>query len=356
MKISTTLTVAGLTSGRVPYATTAGLLTDSANWLYDGTNWSMLNGNVAISGGSKINLNGSATSASGWSIRQSVKGVSFRAEGFFDYCYINGNGVFANLCGMHMGSGYKLTFDDGAGAYYIGRVAANNNIRIARAEGTGFAGAVDISQGYMSPVSGTAMALGAWTLGWSGLYLDESGAGTQTTLIRARTLNADNIVEPPTIDAGLVGSVNVNTTAVSNGNVSTVVDLQTWSMPASTLATDGDWVRIRAHFSTAANADLKTVYVYFGSTVVYQSNSAAYTAAEIDVEVLVVRTGATTQISTSRASADTTLLTTASTYATPAETLSSAVTIKTAGSRDSGTGNNNITSRILVVEWGGKDA
>ncbi len=96
---SGSITFSSLTSGRVPYATTAGLLTDSANLLFDGTtltanaltvtNAVTLSGGtangVAYLNGSKVLTTGSALTFDGSLLKTtgalSVQGVAFPASG-----------------------------------------------------------------------------------------------------------------------------------------------------------------------------------------------------------------------------------------------------------------------------------
>src|SRR5207248_3063950 len=67
----------------------------------------------------------------------------------------------------------------------------------------------------------------------------------------------------------------VSTTAVSNvGTAET--DLITYTMPANTLSANGQRVRITAFCTTAANANLKTIKIYFGATALRNTGAAAF--------------------------------------------------------------------------------
>ena len=81
--VGTSVTDSGLTSGRVTYATTAGLLTDSANLTFDGTNLTLGGGTangVLYLNGSKVATSGSGLVFDGTKADNSTR-LKFRYDG-----------------------------------------------------------------------------------------------------------------------------------------------------------------------------------------------------------------------------------------------------------------------------------
>ncbi|MBL7739620.1 MAG: hypothetical protein JNK14_10395, partial [Chitinophagaceae bacterium] len=119
-------------------------------------------------------------------------------------------------------------------------------------------------------------------------------------------------------------------------------DLQTYSIPAGTLATDGDYIDFVMSFSVAVNSTLK---VYYGATQLF-SYAALATDAVYRVTGQIVRTGAATQRATFVMTAGGATVVTG--YQTPTETLSGAVTLKATGQ---GTSNNDIVQTLTLVNY-----
>lgn len=83
------------------------------------------------------------------------------------------------------------------------------------------------------------------------------------------------------------------------GNVGTGEDdLQTYTMPANTLATTGDSIRLETQFSVVNNANQKRVKFYFGGTALFDTQPtglAVSTAYTIKIDLLMICTGSNTQ-------------------------------------------------------------
>lgn len=132
-----------------------------------------------------------------------------------------------------------------------------------------------------------------------------------------------------TVVATVTGTLTTAYTAVGTTAVTTEEDLWTYSLPAGALNADGRGVRIIAWGTFAANANNKTVKVYFGAT---NNSSASYTTApngtlwKFTVDIL--RGSATTQFGSSLFSAGGL---SGTNIMAPTETLSGAVTIKVTG-------------------------
>lgn len=141
-------------------------------------------------------------------------------------------------------------------------------------------------------------------------------------------------------------NLTVNTTTV--GNVGTGEDdLRTYSVPAATLAVNGDHLVWEAAGTFAGTANDKRVKVKFGATTMFDTGVLAITAAgDWQVNGLIIRTGAATQKNVARWSCTDAALSTATDYTTAAETLSGAVTLKLTGEA---TANNDIVQELLIV-------
>lgn len=141
-------------------------------------------------------------------------------------------------------------------------------------------------------------------------------------------------------------NLTVNTTTV--GNVGTGEDdLRTYSVPAATLAVNGDHLVWEAAGTFAGTANDKRVKVKFGATTMFDTGVLAITAAgDWQVNGLVIRTGAATQRCVARFTSTDAALPTATDYTTAAETLSGAITLKLTGEA---TANNDIVQELLIV-------
>jgi hypothetical protein len=143
------------------------------------------------------------------------------------------------------------------------------------------------------------------------------------------------------------GTLKVDTGAV--GNVGAGEDnLITYSVPAGTLAVNGDYLEWRVSGTFVANANLKNVKAYFGTTQVFASGAQAFSGGDWVITVQVIRTGAATQI------ANATWLCSNGTSAanvlvsTPAETLANAITLKLTGEA---TTTNDIIEKTSTVRY-----
>jgi hypothetical protein len=171
--------------------------------------------------------------------------------------------------------------------------------------------------------------LGALATGWSAPTTFSANqtltAALMNTYVRDNTLHLKELVDKaPQI---LVS----NTTAV--GNITTGEDdLITYSLPANTLATNGDVFIFRAVGTTGSNGNAKIVRCKFGGQELITSNPGfTFNGAQSwAVEATIFRTGAATQYAMTRlwsAAADRVQVTSSS----PTETLSGAITVKCTG-------------------------
>lgn len=97
--------------------------------------------------------------------------------------------------------------------------------------------------------------------------------------------------------ADVVGVLETNTTAVGTGNDVTEDNLITYVLPANTLDTNNLGVRITAWGNTLVGANNQTVTLYFGAAVIASIGPAGFGNSTWRFDALVVRTGASTQVS-----------------------------------------------------------
>jgi hypothetical protein len=122
-----------------------------------------------------------------------------------------------------------------------------------------------------------------------------------------------------------MGVIYTTSAAVATGTGTAEQTLGTYSLPANALDAAGRRLRITAQFSTAANTQNKTGKLYFGGTSI-STGTMATSAQGAFLTVEVVKTGASTQIVTSRGQVLTTNLAIASAATT--ETDTAAIVIK----------------------------
>lgn len=150
-----------------------------------------------------------------------------------------------------------------------------------------------------------------------------------------------------TNDAAVGGVLFVSTTAV--GNVGTGTDdLISYSVPANTLAVNGQSVEFEAWGTIANSAGTKTLLAVYGATTVLTAAFAAVTGDEWVMRGRIVRTGAATQKAHGSVVVTEPSNPTTANVTTAAETLSGAVTLKIQGV---GTANNDVVCEGLVVKW-----
>ena len=148
------------------------------------------------------------------------------------------------------------------------------------------------------------------------------------------------------INSGVNGRLTAVVVPASN-TTSAEQTLATYTLPANRIAATGDAVRIRCWGTTAANSNLKTIKVYFGTSS-FSSASAggAPNNKTFDADFVVVRSAAALQNITGRIAFDLTS-TTWQTTATPTDSWAANQTIKCTGT---GASNTDITVNGMLVE------
>lgn len=144
--------------------------------------------------------------------------------------------------------------------------------------------------------------------------------------------------------------------AYSGANVGTAeTDMATYTLPAGTLSADGKILRITAWGTTAANANTKTVKIYFGATEVARPIITSGSAFGWGTTggIYVVRSGAATQGTFSRTSTGVAALGTNESAndinsIDTGETMSGAIVIRITG--QSNTTSNDVLLKGFIIE------
>lgn len=173
------------------------------------------------------------------------------------------------------------------------------------------------------------------------------GLGDQVLGTGVKTFGAAMKYKPGSdanADATVSGRIHTNTTAV--GNVGGGADdLQSYSLPAGVLDTDGKVLRITIDGSTSANANNKTLEYLVGATVITLRPANPDNNTKWQANIVIVRTGAATGIYSAEWKNN--VGTNPGIVGTIAETWANAITLK---GRGTGTADNDIIQRLHVVE------
>lgn len=144
-----------------------------------------------------------------------------------------------------------------------------------------------------------------------------------------------------------IGRMTTNLTAVGNTGAGET-DMQTVSIPANTLFSSGQCLRVTVWGETAANANNKTIRLKFGALTIATIGPAALNGPKWRIEALIPFITAATQKITGIAGTDDTVLGPTVTYGIDgAVNLAITNTLKTTGQ---GTANNDIIQRGTLVE------
>lgn len=151
------------------------------------------------------------------------------------------------------------------------------------------------------------------------------------------------------INSGVGGLLNAQTASVGTTAVTTEEVLQTYTLPANTLAVAGQAVRITCPFSTGATANNKTVRLYFGGSSV-STGAYAGNAQQGYLQLIVMRTAAATQgVFASGVAGTGSVSPVAVTYTAGTDALTAGVVIKCTGQNGTAAAN-DIIARAMITE------
>lgn len=161
------------------------------------------------------------------------------------------------------------------------------------------------------------------------------GLGTLNQLIQA-------------INGGVGGLLNAQTGSVGTGADTTEDVLQTYTLPANTLAVAGQSLRVTCFWTTGATANTKLVKLYFGASVIATPAQAA-NAQVGRLSFIVTRTAAATQKFNGSGMAGTGSLTpVAEVYTAGTDALTAGVVIKCTGTNGTAAANDIVATSMIT--------
>jgi len=181
-----------------------------------------------------------------------------------------------------------------------------------------------------------------WTVDSAGL-MTITGNGTSKGIVFTDGVKCGS----GTGRAKLGGVLKTIATTSSNTGASET-DLHSYTVPASTLANDGDSLRFTMAFTLTSSGNNKTVRVKWGSTTIITSQTVAGTTTSVVVTGTITRTGATAQVCATIIGMPLAMAATFAEEAAGSATLSGSVTLKATGQ---GGASNEITQVSTIVEF-----
>lgn len=178
---------------------------------------------------------------------------------------------------------------------------------------------------------------------------DDAGTNPYTALSIIRSTRLASIMagKSASTRANLGGVVVQQVTSVGSVNAAET-DLWSVSVPANTLARNGDSLRVICGGTTAANANTKRFKAYFGATAGLNTGALALNNSQWNVEIFVQRLTATTQSMIVRFFTNDALLYCYSQTSTATETLSGAVTFRLTATA---TTTNDVVCTAMQGKW-----
>jgi len=347
-----TLNDVALTSGRIPFTTTNGRITDSSNLLFNsGTGVITLSGAISATTNTLHafvgSTNQSTTTVTAHTAMFAVNNTN-TTTGTFSQFHLYNNSI--NRVILYS----KLPSTGTSGQFGI-NVLSNNSLATTHLFIQGqaasavalmnFNGQFFVGDASTTPTALLHLAAGTASAGTAPLKIT---SGTKLTTAEAGAVEYNGrfyFTKSSDVRYSVGGTINVNTTAVANTGAGTDEDLITYTLPANALSVNGDYVEVIGFGDITNSANSKTVKMFFGATGIAAGTSPGSASSGWEIVARIIRTGATSQL------ADGTIGTLGNTqgntqYTTPVETLSGTVVIKCTGSSS---GANEITQRSLIV-------
>lgn len=215
------------------------------------------------------------------------------------------------------------------------------------------ANALAVNSGAASIQIASSYVLG-WPVGTSDVGLARNAAGTleinSGTAADFRDLKLRNLYQVVGASSSYTkaaGVLKVDTT--QTGNVGAGEDtLQTYSVPANTLAANGDSLSFIVHGTYTASVNTKTLRVKFGASTIIDTGAQPITSGEAwRIVGTITRTGAATQKCEAMFIVQT-MAYPITGYVAAAETLSGAVTLLVTGE---GTADNDMVKQVFRLDY-----
>lgn len=188
----------------------------------------------------------------------------------------------------------------------------------------------------------------------AGYHLDygivQGGAGSATNLIQGNDIGAATVQKifaaaPTRIFRGILPNLQ-NSGGTGNVGAGETI-LMSYSVPANTLETTNQSIKITAWGSTAANANTKQVRIYFGATVICDTTAIAANAKPWRLEATIAVATAAIMVTNSGGQFNG-VIQPAATAQTGGQSFTIANLIKVTGTA---TANNDVTESGLLIEF-----
>jgi hypothetical protein len=183
------------------------------------------------------------------------------------------------------------------------------------------------------------------------------GTTTPTTTLDVRGLSNTSQGTATTIPAKIGGRVFTSTADLPTTGL-VLETLATYTVPANALAVNGQSLKIRTVWTTAADGDAKTALIVYGGTTIFSTGAVAFNNDGLVIECEIFRTGAATQKASCAMTATENVAATSTggasstfgfTTTTPAETLSGAVALLFRGTTPTTAG--DLVLSTATVDW-----
>lgn len=272
--------------------------------------------------------------------------ASLPAAGTAGRIYIVTDANPAGSCTVGSGSGLSMCRDSGAAWVPVGDGGSGAGADVGLTNLSGVA----VNTTLVSDTANTD-SLGSLTVPWLGAFMGTGGvtfegatADTNETVVVATDPTADNTITLPNASGG--ASIVLCKDSTDHATAGTSEEsLYSCSIPAASLGSDGQSVRVTVALSFAANGNGKRIIVKFGATETFNSQvSSNGGSGRVIGEIM--RSGASTQKANFMSFRGTNQQATA--YTTPGETLSGAVTLDIRATTPSASG--DLTVNYVIVE------
>lgn len=222
---------------------------------------------------------------------------------------------------------------------YLEELTEVKNFTLASDVASEFVAVYGAASGKLDPVQTNALGAIASSLSEAAVFVSYSDSATN--------LGASDVQNAIASLAKRVAPVDADVT-VYNNTSTTETTLATYTLPAVSLSSPGDRVRIRASGTFAATINTKTLKLYFGSNVILTSGGVAFNGANwlIDAEILHISNGH--QLANARLTTSSALLTDTVNVGDPAQPQGGPIVIKVTG--QSGTASNDVTQKSNIIE------
>ena len=143
------------------------------------------------------------------------------------------------------------------------------------------------------------------------------------------------------------GVLKVDATQAGTGADTTEDTLFTYTIPAGAIIA-GQGIRVKAWGSTSANANLKTLRMYYGATKLVDTGAVAVNNKDWSMEAILVASGASAETCYAEGQYNGAVV--ATTVTAPAEIIANAIIFKVTGQNGTAAAN-DLVYKGCLVEW-----